>query len=584
MTDQARRGLAEISTPQLYRRNAFRITGLPTDADRRTVRQRQQKINTMLEVGADVELGNGLPVDPTEVKRAFDLILGDPRRRLVDELFWLWGEDVSACGCPSSLHQAHDLAVRSHSAALDELPTLDPTSDEAEARNRWEQARLHWTDVLRRVPLWDHLRHRISELDDRQLDESMIDLLRDEAPAVLIKPMIQTLLAPEPAPTWLAAQARDWPGPKTMLVDLLEEAAAPLYETADDTIRDAASDLRSGAEPNKLADSTYRTLRPIFERLHRAVPHRRHRRTAELRDRMAVLLNNCAQQLIENLGPTEALTKAARWLGMARQYSVDTENTALISNNLNGLRETVTALEEIKRNVEYLVRTGQVAQARRMLTAIRYQAGDSVEGREIDRIIESSGMNTTVSPFAAVAGCVVALLVVGLVIWLGYLGVRMLFFSDEEPVRPPASGVAVDPVTGATQEAAAQDGPQLGEVFQPDPTDNTPIGSCIQSFESYDPEQQQAAIVDCDEPHWGQVIGYPTLFASDSDWPGDAMVSQVAETECTRILDGFVAADAYRYLAVRPTEQLWSEREDQPRYATCVAARVDDEAVTTTLY
>src|SRR4051812_26186182 len=93
VTDPIRSGMRDVATPQLYRRNAFRITGLPTDADARTVRRRQQKVNAALQVGADVDLGHDLPVDATEVARAFEVVLGDPRRRLVDELFWWWDTD-----------------------------------------------------------------------------------------------------------------------------------------------------------------------------------------------------------------------------------------------------------------------------------------------------------------------------------------------------------------------------------------------------------------------------------------------------------------------------------------------------------
>ncbi|MET4927006.1 hypothetical protein P3L51_32415, partial [Streptomyces sp. PSRA5] len=101
MIDETTAGLLEAAGPQMYRRNSFRITGLPTSADRRTVRQRQQRITPALELGADVDLGHSLPVRLDDVRGAFDRILGDPRRRLVDELFWLWDGAGDGAGAGS---------------------------------------------------------------------------------------------------------------------------------------------------------------------------------------------------------------------------------------------------------------------------------------------------------------------------------------------------------------------------------------------------------------------------------------------------------------------------------------------------
>lgn len=266
MIDETTAGLLEAAGPQMYRRNAFRITGLPTYADRRTVRQRQQRITPALELGADVDLGHSLPVGLDEVRAAFDRILGDPRRRLVDELFWLWDAEGTAngsangsgsangngsarptCECPRSLHTDHDAAVRAHSAALD-MSTDDLSAGwgDSEATQLWTEASRLWGQVLRRAVFWDHVRHRIAVLDDRQLDESVIDTLRDAMPATLVKPLIE--LASTASNTadrlLLTKLAHGWPlVPSSLVEDQLEEAAAPHYESLRATAKRASSQL-----------------------------------------------------------------------------------------------------------------------------------------------------------------------------------------------------------------------------------------------------------------------------------------------------------------------------------------------------
>jgi hypothetical protein len=78
--------MREVAGPRLYRDNAFRVAGIPTTADRKTVRQWRRQVLAALEAGADVDLGHGLAVRPEEVRAAFDRLPDDPHRRLVDEL------------------------------------------------------------------------------------------------------------------------------------------------------------------------------------------------------------------------------------------------------------------------------------------------------------------------------------------------------------------------------------------------------------------------------------------------------------------------------------------------------------------
>lgn len=82
------------------------------------------------------------------------------------------------------MHADHDDAVRAHSAALDLEAKGDRLTgkDRAEADRAWARAAGQWGDVLRRKGFWNHIRARVTELDERQLDESVVAVLREHLP------------------------------------------------------------------------------------------------------------------------------------------------------------------------------------------------------------------------------------------------------------------------------------------------------------------------------------------------------------------------------------------------------------------
>jgi hypothetical protein len=391
VTDPTRSGLREISTPQLYRRNAFRVTGLPTDADRRTVRQRRQRITTMLEVGADLDLGHDLAVDPQDVAKAFDLILGDPRRRLVDELFWLWDTADATCGCAKNLHRDHDAAVRAHSSALDLEEVADRLTAEQlhKLDNAWSQAARQWGKQLRRAAFWDHVRHRIGALDDKQLDESAVDVLREELPHVLIKPLIQLAGAARGRQDQLSRHAHNWPVHPEVVADLLERAAEPLYAEIGAELAKATEQLRTGP-PQQPAGLLDRVVVPQLARLDTLVPADQHRRTARVRNDVAVLYNNCATKLIDELGPDAGLS-ARTWLGSARGLAYDPQTIATIGQNDAMLTEIVAAFEVIRNRVAQFLDLGRRDLAQRYLQDIRRRMAGAPGVSDIDRMLADLG-------------------------------------------------------------------------------------------------------------------------------------------------------------------------------------------------
>ncbi|MEU8662906.1 hypothetical protein [Actinoplanes philippinensis] len=295
--------LRAAAGPDLFRLNAFRVTGLPTVADHRAIRQRRQQVVAAMSMGADVDR---IPsdVDAEEVRAAFDRLLGDPRYRLVDELFWLWDVPGSDCGCPSSLHSEHDKAAIAHGMALDqEFSKLDPPgSDRADLDRLWSEAARLWDGVIRRNATWDHMRHRVGKLGDRRLDETVIDELRAGLPAALLRPLV-TLAVASDNPQPLARCVHGWTGRAELAGDMLAEAAVPLYETIDAGVRKTRELLDDG-DLDAAIENT-RGLPMTLLRLRALLPPDEFRRTANACEVVAIAYNNCANRVFETCGPLD---------------------------------------------------------------------------------------------------------------------------------------------------------------------------------------------------------------------------------------------------------------------------------------
>lgn len=579
--DETTAGLLEAAGPQMYRRNSFRITGLPTSADRRTVRQRQQRITPALELGADVDLGHSLPVRLDDVRGAFDRILGDPRRRLIDEIFWLWDADGqgdgtgSACACPKSLHHDHDAAVRAHSAALDlevENDTLSGTRRLDEVTQHWSEAARLWGQVLRRAVFWDHVRHRIAVLDDRQLDESVIDTLRNTVPTTLVKPLIE-LAASSSSPAdraRLALRAHDWPlVPSGTVDDQLEEAAAPHYESLRATSKRASSQLDVG-DWDEAAAEAYDHALPALAKLEALVPYARHRRTASARNDVAVLLNNCATAAIDAVGPSANL-KVSKWFRTAAELATDPVTQQTIRTNRDGLRDMMETFTQIKSQVDQLVATGHVHLARTLLLRVRSQLAGGPGTEEVDRMLADLRVRPgTYRPQRTGGGrralAWAVLLALGILFAMFVSG----FFDDggdSDSGSGPTNGVAV--------------------VSAEEITDNSPVGGCIEQESDWETGAREVDVVPCDEPHWGEVVAYVPLVNSVSaflgdEYPTDAQVVALSRFRCERALAEFRPDDTrvtVKY-SVPPKENWDASGPTLEEYTTCVAHRRDNENMT----
>jgi hypothetical protein len=252
--------LAELAGCGLYRRNAFRVTGAATDASDPSVRQRRYDAIKARRVGGWLRTVSELPVlvSTGELAAAFD-VLEDSPRRIVHELFWMWGDDAG-CGCPAQLHADHDQAVRAHAQAVD-LALLG-TEPERAAASATAAAEL-WAALLALETVWEHVRLRVAQLDDPQLDAAAVDVLRAEAAAAVADGVASV------------ADGVERTG------DLLDRAAVQLEQADPAAAADTLERARTSLQPAGRAQQS----------------------SALLPERAATLLENCAAGLLRREQP-----------------------------------------------------------------------------------------------------------------------------------------------------------------------------------------------------------------------------------------------------------------------------------------
>ncbi|HEX2133601.1 MAG TPA: hypothetical protein VHH15_18815 [Actinophytocola sp.] len=163
--------LAAVAGPDLYARNAFRLSGLPVDASARQVRRRTDEVEAAQRL--DTDLDNDLDAVRDALHR-----LRDPVRRIVDELFWLWPETVGEDGVSAA---RHNRAVRAHRDAL-EAPADDPHG----LVDQWLTVYETWREVIDDDLCWRYLADRVAVLGDPRLRPSVVERLRRGMPGLLL--------------------------------------------------------------------------------------------------------------------------------------------------------------------------------------------------------------------------------------------------------------------------------------------------------------------------------------------------------------------------------------------------------------
>ncbi|KMS70342.1 hypothetical protein ACM01_32105 [Streptomyces viridochromogenes] len=373
--------LRELTVPELYQRNAFRVTGISTMATRRTIRQQKQHITTAARAGVDIPAPGELPVpgrrSVEQYGAAFDVI-DHPQRRIVDELFWLWDAPDGACGCDPALHRAHDAAVRAHARALDE--ELSGGTAPAEGEGSWGAAAAGWQDALGHPGFWDHLRHRVTALDDHRLAPSALSALEDELRRTLIAPLA-VLAARAAAPQRMIGLfgAWSWAGER-LLGEAVEQQLRPELDSAQLAL-DRARDQQ--AEHTVRAVSIVeKEIVPQLTRL-RAFDAEGVRRTvSKLTDRAALLLNNCV--ISPGSGPSLPAGEDARLLDLALALAETAETRRIVTGNRKhlALNSVVKSMERVRKLLDDKQTAKAVAEMRNRVLPILTELRQSEDGEK----------------------------------------------------------------------------------------------------------------------------------------------------------------------------------------------------------
>jgi len=217
------KALLEASTPYVYRRNAFRITGLPADVSIRDIKRRIDDLKHAEEIG-DVEDEHShafaLTPPPTiEHIREAALSLQDPELRIVQEFYWFWpmewgkgktdpafvalskGNKTAAFNIwKQALHgpqlatmiiSKHNLAVFYQIVALDnELSFFrkNPTEEALKLIDKyWHYSFNFWKEIIEENLFWDLVANRILAAADPRLTAELSANMRTTLPKALHK-------------------------------------------------------------------------------------------------------------------------------------------------------------------------------------------------------------------------------------------------------------------------------------------------------------------------------------------------------------------------------------------------------------
>ena len=217
--------LLKIATPDVYRKNSFRVLGLPVDTSLREAAKELTRRQMLAELGQAATGAHGplqiAPASTIDDLRAAETVLHDPAQRLIHELFWFWplnplsgdsdpalqaikAGDLKAAatfwdaarkdaGAPANRLAVakHNAAVRWHFQVLDiEAATVGKCWEDAQAENvrkTWVVALSYWNDCLQSDAIWNALSARVITLNDERASLEFVQSMRKTAGRALLK-------------------------------------------------------------------------------------------------------------------------------------------------------------------------------------------------------------------------------------------------------------------------------------------------------------------------------------------------------------------------------------------------------------
>ncbi|MGM0407456.1 MAG: hypothetical protein ACQETL_18550 [Bacteroidota bacterium] len=217
--------LIQAAAPDIYRINAFRISGLNINATTREIAIQIQK-NQMLEKYGGKLKNNKSPFpivplpDNDQLRQALHR-LRDPEMRIIDEFFWFWPHSLDSANKDHALDalskndiktavslwinyeatltesnvSRHNLAVLSHLQVLDiEINGQSLTDEEISKRDKyWEDTFKRWKLLLEHEGFWSRLTARVRQMDDPRLTTGFVKRLRESLPFAILQ--INAILA-----------------------------------------------------------------------------------------------------------------------------------------------------------------------------------------------------------------------------------------------------------------------------------------------------------------------------------------------------------------------------------------------------
>ncbi|MEY2484266.1 MAG: hypothetical protein QOK24_2794 [Verrucomicrobiota bacterium] len=213
--------LLNIATPEIFRINAFRITGLRVDATTRQITKHADKLKMMEELRQGESAHTGafpLPNPPTvdQIREASQR-LKDPEQRIIDEFFWFWpkhfgesesdpairalegGDPDTAFKIWSTLETSpndgvvamHNIAVLWHLMALEWESYYSgrhwSEEKKQETERFWRSAFKRWELLAVDDLFWQTVTERIQQLNDPRLTKEFARRMRATLPHALDK-------------------------------------------------------------------------------------------------------------------------------------------------------------------------------------------------------------------------------------------------------------------------------------------------------------------------------------------------------------------------------------------------------------
>jgi hypothetical protein len=212
--------LIDAATKDLFRKNAFRITGLSVDATTREVARHANKLAQLVELGQDPAQSAAFSMKPPpsldEIREAIQK-LKDPDKRLIDEFFWFWPEEFGNGQSDPAIQalqagygdtafdiwtrkesnpkngvvSMHNIALVWHLTALEWEGHTSKTGFDADRAAKlegyWRNALKRWERLAMDERFWEIVTGRIRQLNEPNLLPGFARRMRAVLPNALAK-------------------------------------------------------------------------------------------------------------------------------------------------------------------------------------------------------------------------------------------------------------------------------------------------------------------------------------------------------------------------------------------------------------